>query len=92
MGKQELDTKKKVNLYIKELKGIKDPLAIIVVRYVIHQTNVGAMGKENSMESATIEINMVIWLMNAKRNQDFKENVTNVTSMDTSHQNAKLRY
>jgi len=44
--KQEFDTKK-VNLPNKELKGIKDPLLIIIVRHVIYQTNVGAMGKEN---------------------------------------------
>ena len=62
-----------------------------MVRYVIHKTNVGAMGKKNSMENATIKISMVIGLMNAKRNLSLKENVTNVRSMGTSHQNAKLR-
>ena len=48
------------------------------------------MGNENSMENDKIAISMVIMLMNAKRNQYLKENVTNVRSMDTSHQNAKL--
>ena len=43
------------------------------------------MEKKNSAESATIEINMVIGLMNAKRNQDLKVNVTNVRDMDTRH-------
>ena len=43
-------------------------------------------------KSATIAINMVIGLMNAKRNQNLKVNVTNAKSMDTSHQNAKPRY
>ena len=38
------------------------------------------MEKENSMESATITINMVIRLMNVKRNQDLKKNVKNVTN------------
>jgi len=50
------------------------------------------MGKKNSMKNATIAIIMVIRLMNAKRTQDLKENVTNVRSMGTHHQNAKLRY
>ena len=50
------------------------------------------MEKENSMESATIEISMVIRKMNAKRNQYLKANVTIVRNMDTSHQNAKPRY
>ena len=50
------------------------------------------MGKQNLMENSTILINMVIEKMNAKKNQDLKENVTNVRSMDTSHQNPKLRY
>ena len=50
------------------------------------------MGKKNLIESATIATSMVIRLMNAKRNHDLKENVTNVTSMGTSHQNANLRY
>ena len=76
----------------KELKRIKDLLAIIVVRQFIHKINVGAMGKENLMESATIAIKMVIRLMNGKRNQDLKEKVTSVTNMDITHQNEKPRY
>ena len=87
-----MDIQKKVNHPSKEFKIIKDLLAITIVRYVINQTNVGEMGKENSMENVTIAINMVIRLMNAKRNQDLKANVTNVRSMGTNHQNAKLRY
>ena len=50
------------------------------------------MGKKNSMESATIAINMVIELMNAKRDLNLKANVTNVRSMGTNLQNAKLKY
>ena len=50
------------------------------------------MGKENLMESTTIAIKMVIRLMNGKRNQDLKEKVTSVTSMDITHQNEKPRY
>ena len=90
--KHELDIQKKVNHPNKDLKRIKDLLAITMVRQVTHQTSVGAMGKKNSMENATIAINMVIRLMNAKRNQDSKANVTNVINMDTIHQNVKPRY
>ena len=50
------------------------------------------MEKENSMENDTVAIKMVIRLINAKRNQNLKANVTNVRNMDTSHQNAKQRY
>ena len=50
------------------------------------------MGKENSMESAMITINMVIRLMNAKSNQDLKANVSNVRNVDIGHQNSKPRY
>ena len=50
------------------------------------------MGKQNSMESATIEASMVIRLMNAKKNLSLKENVTNVRSMGINPHNAKLRY
>lgn len=50
------------------------------------------MGKKNLMESATIVISMDIGQMNPKRNQNLKENVTNVRSMGTSHKNEKLRY
>ena len=42
------------------------------------------MGKENSMEKDIIAISMVIRLMNAKRNQNLKANVTNVRNMDTN--------
>ena len=76
--------------YIKE--GESSKLAITVVRQVLHQKNVGAMGKKNSMENSTITINMVIRLMNARRNQSLKGNVTTVKNMNTSHQNAKPRY
>jgi len=37
------------------------------------------------MENATIAIIMVIRLINTKRNQYLKKNVTNVRNMDTSH-------
>ena len=90
--KQDLDTKMKVNPPNNVLKRIRNPLAISVARYVIHQTNVGVMGKENSIENATIAIIMDIRLMNAKRNQNLKANVTNAKNMYTSHQNAKPRY
>ena len=81
-----------MNHLSKELKRIKDLLAVIVVRYVIHQTNVGAMGKQNSMENDTIVIGMFTELMNAKRNLCLKANVTNERSMGTNPLNAKLRY
>ena len=84
-----MDIQKKVNHPSKELKRIKDLPKITMVREGIHQTNVGAMGKKNSMKSVTIAISMVIGLMNVKRNLSLKENVT---SMGTSHQNAKPRY
>ena len=71
-----MDAKKKVNLPNKELKRVKDPLEIIVVRQVIHQTNVGVMEKKNSMENATIVVSMVTRLMNAIRNQNLRESVT----------------
>lgn len=58
--KPEQATQKKVNLLSKELKRIKYLLAIIMVRYVIHQKNVGVMVKRNSLESVTIAIRMVI--------------------------------
>ena len=44
------------------------------------------------MKYATIAISMVIELMNAKRNLNLKANVTNVRSMVTNLQSAKLRY
>ena len=75
----------------KELKRIKDLLVVTVIKQGINQTNVGAMGKKNSMESATIAIIMVIGLMIANRNLSLKANVTNVRSMGTNPQNAKLR-
>ena len=80
-----MDTKKKVNPPNKVLKGIKDPLAIIVVKYVIHQTNVRVMEKKNSMKNSTIAISMGTRLMNSKRNQNLKVTITNVRNMDTRH-------
>ena len=44
------------------------------------------------MENATIAINMVIKLMNARRNQNLKKNVTNVTNKVTRHLNANLNH
>ena len=49
------------------------------------------MGKQNSMENATIEISMVIGKMNAMRNPSLKANSTNARIMGTNPQNAKLR-
>ena len=49
---------------------------------VIYQTNAGAM------ESATTTISMVTKLMNARRNQNLKVNVTYEKDMVTRHQNA----
>ena len=46
------------------------------------------MEKKNSMESVTTAINMVTKLMNARRNQNLKVNVTNAKDMVTRHQNA----
>ena len=75
----------------KELKRIKNLLVVTVVRKVIHQMDIGAMGKQNSMENARTTINMVIEKMNAKRNLSLKENVTNSRSRGTNPLNAKLR-
>ena len=50
------------------------------------------MVKLNSMENVKIEISMVIELMNARRNKNLKENVTNVRSMGTNILNTKSRY
>ena len=50
------------------------------------------MVNKNLMESVTFAISMVIEKVNARRNLSLKVNVTNVRSMGTSHQNAKLRY
>ena len=44
------------------------------------------------MESVTVVISMVTELMNAKRNLNLKENVTNARSMGTNILNAKPRY
>ena len=89
MLKQDLDTtKKKVNLPGKALKEIKNLHASIVERLVTHQINDGTMEKQNSMESVITAINMVTKLMNARRNQNLKVNVTDVKDMVTMHQNA----
>ena len=50
------------------------------------------MERKNSMEISTTIFNMVIGLMNVKRNQNLKESVTNVRNKDTRHQNAKIRH
>ena len=81
-------TNKKVNPQRKEEKEIKNLHAIIVERLVTHQTNAGAMERKNSMESATTATNMDTKLMNARRNQNLKLNVTNAKGMVTKHQNA----
>ena len=76
-----------MNPQSKDLKEIRNLHAIIVKRLVTHQTNVGAMEKENSMESVTIATNMDTKSMNARRNQNLKVNVTNAKYMVTRHQN-----
>ena len=77
-----------MNPQSKEKKEIRNLHAIIVERLVTHQTNVGAMERKNSMESATTATNMDTKLMNARRNQNLKENVTSAKGMVTRHQNA----
>ena len=85
--KYDLDKKKKVNPPNRVLKRIRNPFAITLAREVTHQTNVGAMERKNSMENATIVVSMVIKLMNARRNQNLKANVTNARSKVTRHPN-----
>ena len=72
----------------KEQKQIRNLHAIILERLATHQTNVGAMERQNLMESATTTKNMVTKLMNARRNQNLKVNVTSAKGMVTRHQNA----
>ena len=86
-----MDIQRKVNHLSKEHRRIKDLLAIIVVSYEIHQTDVGAMEKKSSMENSTIAISMVTGKMNAKKNLSLKVNVTIARSMGTNLQNAKPR-
>ena len=43
------------------------------------------MERKNLIENATIAISMVTRLMNARRNQNLKENVTNARNKVTSH-------
>ena len=50
------------------------------------------MVKQNSMESVTIIVSMVMKHVNAKKNLSLKVNVTNARSMDTNLLNAKPRY
>ena len=84
--KQVLDTiKKKANHQSKEQEEIKNLHAVIVERLVTHLTNDGTMEKENSMENATTATNMDTKLMNARRNQNLKVNVTNAKGMVTKH-------
>ena len=45
--------------------------------------------RKKSMENALIAINMVIWPMNAKKNQNLRESVTNLRNKDTRHENGK---
>ena len=61
-------------------------------RLVTHQINAGVMEKKNSMESVTTAINRVTKLMNARRNQNLKVNVTNAKDMVTRHQNVDLNH
>ncbi|GLJ28720.1 hypothetical protein SUGI_0566050 [Cryptomeria japonica] len=83
---------KKVNLPSKVAKEIKDLHAITVVRQVTHQTNVGAMERQDSKANATTVISMVTRLVNARRNKNLKANVTNARNKVTKHQNVEQRY
>ena len=76
-----------MNPQSKELKEIRNMYAVIVERLVTHQTNTGAIERQNSMESSTTTTNMVTKLMNARRNQNLKVSVTNTKGMVTRHQN-----
>ena len=78
--------RKKVNLPSKALKEVKNLLAITMGKLVTHQTNVGAM------ESATTTISIVTRLMNARRNQNLKVNVTNARHKVTRNLNADLKH
>ena len=84
--------KNKVNLQNEVQKGIKYLHAIIVGRLVTHQTNVGTMEKQDSMESAITKISMVTKLMNARINKNLKVYVINEKDMVTRHQNADLNH
>ena len=84
-----LVTMKKVNLPNKVAKGIKDLHATTLVRKVTHQTNVGAMERQDSMANATTVISMVTKLMNARRNLNLKANVTNARNKVTRHLNVE---
>ena len=44
------------------------------------------------MENATIAVSMVIKVMNARRNQNLKENVTNARNKVIRHLNADLNH
>ena len=90
--KWELDIQKKVNHPRKELNKIKDLLTTTMISQVTHQKNVGVMLKLNSIENVTISISMVIELINVKRNQNLKANVTNERRMDINIFNAKQRH
>ena len=74
----------KANHLSKEIKITKVLLAIIVVRWVIHQTNVGAMVRKNSMESVIVMTSMVIEQVNAQRNLNLEESVIIVRNKETN--------
>ena len=76
-----------MNPQSKELKEIRNLHAIIVEILVTHQTNAGVMEKQNSMESASNAISMVIKPMNVMKNLNLTVNVTNAKDMVTRHQN-----
>lgn len=67
----------------------KDLHAIIMVRWVIHQTHAGAMVKKNSMQSVIVAIRMDIEKVNAQRNVCLKESVTIATTKDTNLQSVR---
>ena len=74
----------KVNHLNKELKISKDLLLIIVERYDIHQTSVGAMVNQSSVESFIVATNQDIEQVNAQRNLSLKESVSIATNKGTS--------
>ena len=78
IGKEGIRYTEEVESSKKVAQKNQRPTCINVVRQVIHQTNVGAMGKKNSMKIGTIAISMVIEVMNAKRNLNLKSNVTKI--------------
>ena len=57
-----------------------------------YEINIGAMENQDSMESATVTINMDIQQVNARRNLSLEVNATIARNQDTNLLNAKPRY